>query len=575
MAHQEISLDSMRSLFRLLDEDGGGSLSAEEIKKGMQLLGFKEADDPVALGRLIQNIDEDQTGTISESEFLSFMSNESRDSLKAKLCSWSLQYTYLRATRYHTRGALNVEVADIPTDCIESFVADALSASNLHTSWLDVVGYDRHTFTLLARALGLTHDELADTLLFSEPRCTTLDGLHACAVSLTVHHAKLSIEPVPVKSGSMLPRQLQPLAELLVGSDIVRAPKILRSRRLADKDAVSGIVVSLEQSGLLVVSERLIVTFRLPCVEAVAAQLAPFKASLDTSPAAKPAWASFRDAGAGRSASPFASDASSVRARFDRLRRWLPGSKVHAVVREHDPSPKHLRRSVGGQFNGDAKFLAVLLVDSLVGSNHDIRDRMQDWDELLEASIRGKQCSANTIHLQAMDTVVANFKAVLHPLADALNPARWAAAAAAAAAAGATAEAGGSDDDGAAAAAEGLPAAAVMSVQDFDAPAPALASCRDSGSTPLAAGAALGGDSDASGHGPVGDADAVGSALDTARSAPRARDLCVIFRYELPFFRELATDVSPRARARNHQHARTRNHPRARTRNHPPCERAS
>ena len=47
MAHEEISLDSMRSLFRLLDEDGGGSLSAEEIKKGMHLLGFKEADDPV------------------------------------------------------------------------------------------------------------------------------------------------------------------------------------------------------------------------------------------------------------------------------------------------------------------------------------------------------------------------------------------------------------------------------------------------------------------------------------------------------------------------------------------------
>eukprot|EP00291_Cryptomonas_curvata_P019728 CAMPEP_0172176098 /NCGR_PEP_ID=MMETSP1050-20130122/14607_1 /TAXON_ID=233186 /ORGANISM="Cryptomonas curvata, Strain CCAP979/52" /LENGTH=500 /DNA_ID=CAMNT_0012848299 /DNA_START=139 /DNA_END=1637 /DNA_ORIENTATION=- len=427
MAHEEISMDSMRSLFRLLDEDGGGSLSAEEIKKGMHLLGFKEADDPVALGRLIQNIDEDQTGTISESEFLSFMGNESRDSLKKKLCSWSLQYTCCRATRYHTRGALNVEVADISNACLDSFVSDALSASNPHTSWLDVVGYDRHTFTVLARALGVTHDELADTLLFSEPRCTTLDGLHACAVSLTVHHAKLSIEPVPVKPRSLFPRQLQPLVKFLVGSDIVRAPKILRSRRLADKDAVSGIVVSLEQSSLLVVSEKLLVTFRLPCVEMLAAQLAPFKASLDTNPAAKPVWASFHDASAGRSANPFASDASSVRARFDRIRRWLPGSKVHAVVREHDPSPKHRRRSAEGQFNGDAKFLAVLLVDSLIGSNYDIRDRMQDWDELLEASIRGKQCSANTIHLQAMDTVVANFKTVLHPLADALNPERWAA----------------------------------------------------------------------------------------------------------------------------------------------------
>jgi hypothetical protein len=541
MAHEEISLDSMRSLFRLLDEDGGGSLSAEEIKRGMHLLGFKEADDPVALGRLIQNIDEDQTGTISESEFLSFMGNESRSSLKQKLCSWSLQYTYCRATRYNTRGALNVEVADISNTCLDSFVSDALSASNPHTSWLDVVGYDHHTFTVLARALGVTQDQLANTLLFSEPRCTTLDCLHACAVSLTVHHAKLSIEPVPVKSGSLFPRQLQPLVEFLFGSDIVRAPKILRSRRLADKDAVSGIVVSLEQSSLLVVNEKLIVTFRLPCVEMVAAQLAPLKASLDTNPAAKPVWASFHDASAGRSANPFATDASSVRARFDRIRRWLPGCKVHAVVREHDPSPKHRRQSTRGQFNGDAKFLAVLLVDSLISSNYDIRDRMQDWDELLEASIRGKQCSANTIHLQAMDTVVANFKAVLHPLADALNPERWAAAAA-----GATAATDANDDVGEAARLD------VMSVQDFDAAGQAATSCRDSGSTLLAAVTLTSEeDCDASVHGQRSgrDEDAVGSALYTARTATRTRDLCVIFRNELPFFRELTTDVSLRADA--------------------------
>ena len=85
MATEEISVESMRFLFSLLDTDGGSSLSSEEIKKGMLLLGFEEAHDPVALGRLIQSIDGDQTGTISESEFLSFMSKESRSSLKDKI----------------------------------------------------------------------------------------------------------------------------------------------------------------------------------------------------------------------------------------------------------------------------------------------------------------------------------------------------------------------------------------------------------------------------------------------------------------------------------------------------------
>ena len=59
-------------------------------------------------------------------------------------------------------------------------------------------------------------------------------------------------------------------------------------------------------------------------------------------------------------------------------------------------------------------------------SLHALRDRMQDWDELLDASIRGKQCSANTIHLEAMASVAGHFKAVLEPLAGALDPDRWA-----------------------------------------------------------------------------------------------------------------------------------------------------
>ena len=37
-------------------------------------------------------------------------------------------------------------------------------------------------------------------------------------------------------------------------------------------------------------------------------------------------------------------------------------------------------------------------------SMHEVRDRMQDWAELLDASIRGQQCSANTIHLEVMYT---------------------------------------------------------------------------------------------------------------------------------------------------------------------------
>lgn len=62
LAKEEICLESMRKLFRLLDEDQGGTLDPQELKKGMEMLGFQEVADPVALDRLVREIDEDKTG---------------------------------------------------------------------------------------------------------------------------------------------------------------------------------------------------------------------------------------------------------------------------------------------------------------------------------------------------------------------------------------------------------------------------------------------------------------------------------------------------------------------------------
>ena len=62
---KEFSMDLMRQLFRLLDDDGSGELSAIEIQRGMTLMKFDDAEDPVALSRLLVDIDDDKvSGTI-------------------------------------------------------------------------------------------------------------------------------------------------------------------------------------------------------------------------------------------------------------------------------------------------------------------------------------------------------------------------------------------------------------------------------------------------------------------------------------------------------------------------------
>ena len=61
LKEEELSTATLRALFRLLDEDGSGEVSASEIRRGLILLGFEEAADPVALSRVVSDIDEDNT----------------------------------------------------------------------------------------------------------------------------------------------------------------------------------------------------------------------------------------------------------------------------------------------------------------------------------------------------------------------------------------------------------------------------------------------------------------------------------------------------------------------------------
>jgi hypothetical protein len=134
----------------------------------------------------------------------------------------------------------------------------------------------------------------------------------------------------------------------------------------------------------------------------------------------KPSWRPWGPAGG---LDPFARDASSVRERFEHLRRRLPLARIHAIAPEARRQPRYRtspaaaaaaasnagdgRDEPAPRSNGDARLLLALLADCLVGSCYGIRDRLQDWDEMLEASIRGRQSSANTIHLQARGWVAA------------------------------------------------------------------------------------------------------------------------------------------------------------------------
>ena len=106
-ATKEINPRTMRMLFRLCDEDNSHEVSPAEIQRALVLLGFALAKDPVALTRLLVDIDDDKTGVVSEGEFMAFMGNTTRDALRDRLNGYVVDRCFVKATIWGRKGGAN------------------------------------------------------------------------------------------------------------------------------------------------------------------------------------------------------------------------------------------------------------------------------------------------------------------------------------------------------------------------------------------------------------------------------------------------------------------------------------
>eukprot|EP00919_Chromeraceae_sp_WS-2016_P053502 GHVR01127020.1.p1 GENE.GHVR01127020.1~~GHVR01127020.1.p1 ORF type:complete len:112 (+),score=13.46 GHVR01127020.1:45-380(+) len=68
--------EEIRFGFRLLDEDGSGSVSADELQRHLNDQGFNEQQSKAAITRIMEYCDKDGSGTIEEGEFVSLMTEK-------------------------------------------------------------------------------------------------------------------------------------------------------------------------------------------------------------------------------------------------------------------------------------------------------------------------------------------------------------------------------------------------------------------------------------------------------------------------------------------------------------------
>lgn len=378
-----------------MDDDGSYEVSPAEIQRGLLLLGFENAADPVALSRLLVDIDEDKTGTITESEFMAFFSTQDRVSLRTKLDSYVIERAFITATFYGTAGGRPT----IRTEIVQpSRLRDWLNAlpPNRGRLWLDVVGYDSDAHAVLAEALGMEADDICAALLFQQPKLAIVNGPLGPRATCVLHTMSISVSPLLDKARpwiakccpSLIARFLAAIIGIDLGGDGILDNKILIPKQMITETPPA---ISLEQAAIIVVDERTVVSLRAPA----------FDGDGDNT--------KFKEAAASSADDALANDDSVIRRIYNDVREQM---------QENSPAVAHL-------FTSSVKGLAVVLTDSILQHNYSLRDALQDWDEVLTNDLRKSPASLHTPHLEAMRSLVEAFERALKPLVEALNPGEW------------------------------------------------------------------------------------------------------------------------------------------------------
>ena len=406
LATREINPRTMRKLFRLCDEDNSHEVSPAEIQRALVLLGFPIAKDPVALSRLLIDIDEDKTGVVSEGEFMAFMGTTSRDALRERLSGYVIDRCFIKATIWGRKGGANF----VATEVVQPALLKEWLGTNLRGAgkrvWLDVCGFSTASFQLIADAIGVSLAELTNCSLFQEPNLVMLPkvegkgartyaGLEREArARFVVHLLTASTNPLRERDFSAFDYMPGPIAELV---SMITGYEILPPN---DRTTIVGYsqiaafppAISVEQVAMLCINERTIVTLHAPAFDAAETELSRFTVSRDIP-----------------DEDPLCNDGSVLFGLFTSLREQLV---------EGSPAVAHL-------FKGSAKGLAVVIADMAMSHNYEMRDLMEDWDGILTKDIKKGPGKKHMFHIGALESLAKSMHNALAPVMAALEPKNW------------------------------------------------------------------------------------------------------------------------------------------------------
>ena len=211
---------ALRRLFRLVDSDHNQRLSHAEFRRALVELGFESALDSTTFSRLLQEIDLDRSGQVTEAEFISYFQLKRRIDLERMLAASSskdgasaveitiVQYQPPRRNEHEGHVPAHKETRLRAAE-LASWLRDHLEASLALPGaklWIDVRGDDSNVLELLASTLQLPANLLSDANIYQKQRVelvgSAAEPVPATAPGATVMAGKSFF--IPTGRGSIM-----------------------------------------------------------------------------------------------------------------------------------------------------------------------------------------------------------------------------------------------------------------------------------------------------------------------------------------------------------------------------------
>ena len=173
---------SLHQLFRLFDRSNSHALSLDDFQSGLLAMGYKDASDKTAVSVILDEIDEDKSGNVSEEEFVNYFLMRRMEELEERILKEASKgtNTTMRIIQYggEKESFYDSDVLEISDTnnlvLAKRLIKTPLSSIINDVKWIDMNGYHYDSMLLISQNYVLHEETIKDAGIYQRQKIEIL-----------------------------------------------------------------------------------------------------------------------------------------------------------------------------------------------------------------------------------------------------------------------------------------------------------------------------------------------------------------------------------------------------------------